>query len=247
MKNLRAHLLASVSAAGLMVTTAVAADMPYPVKASAMVAPTPMTWAGPYVGINLGAARHKAEFWDLGSEFGPYAFFVDSKFWTPTKTGFTIGGQAGYNWQAGNFVYGLEGDLNWIDGKTTQNFNVAAPLLATSKLEWMSTLRGRVGWAFSPVLVYATGGFAAAHISNSFAFTDPLFHRAAGPSTNKTRTGWTAGGGIEYMFAPNWTARVEGLYADFGSVNDVFTSGGHYQSRFTDKVAIIRGGLNWKW
>ena len=254
MKQLRHYLLASASSVAL-IGTAVAADMP--VKAPAPpLAPPALSWAGPYIGVNLGAAWNHADFSDLGNAPAGgirYAFpvSVSDPFWSPNDARFTVGGQAGYNFQTGMFVYGVEGDLNWVDGKVSAAFGpplVGAALNATSNLDWMATIRGRLGLAFSQILVYGTGGVAFARFSDAWGFAVLGAHEF---SNSETRSGWTAGGGVEYMFARNWTAKVEGLYADFGSTDvTVLNPGGQagpYTSRFQHKVSTVRAGLNWKW
>jgi outer membrane immunogenic protein len=148
-------------------------------------------------------------------------------------------------------VLGAEGDINWVNGKASATFNpplVIVPVTATSDLDWMATIRGRLGLAFSQVLVYGTGGVAFAHFSDAWG---PTSVGANTFSNSETRTGWVAGGGVEYMFARNWTVKVEGLYADFGSTDvTVLNPGGlsgAYTSRFQHTVTTARAGVNWKW
>ena len=67
-------------------------------------------------------------------------------------------------------------------------------------------------------------------------------------NVDKNRSGWTAGGGIEHMFARNWTAKIEALYADFGKWDGFLTGfGGTYRTQFEHQVITVRGGLNYKW
>ena len=252
MKNFRVCLLASVSSAAL-VGSAAAADMP--TKAPPPAPPPVMSWTGPYIGINLGAAWNNAKFSDIGNVGAGlrYAFPVSiaDPFWSPKDARFTVGGQAGYNYQVGNFVLGVEGDVNWVDGKSSTTIVLplaGSPVSATSDMDWMATIRGRVGLAFSQVLVYGTGGVAFARFSDAWGFATRGAHEF---SNSETRTGWVGGGGIEYMFARNWTVKVEGLYADFGSTDvTVLNPGGEtgpYTSRFKHTVTTARAGLNWKW
>ena len=243
MKSLRNLLLASASSVAL-VGTAAAADMP--VKAAPP--PAVISWAGPYAGLNIGAAWNNAKFSDLGNGGVLFAFppGANDPFWSPHKAGITLGGQAGYNWQVGSYVYGVEGDLNWIDGKASATFAPGPVIVATSNLDWMGTIRGRLGVVYSQILFYGTGGVAFAHFSDAWGFA------SAGGNTfaiNTTRVGWVAGGGLEYMIAPHWTARVEGLYADFGTASaSTFVPGiGTYASSFRHTVTTARAALNWKW
>ena len=97
---------------------------------------------------------------------------VFDPFWSPDSARFAWGAQAGYNYQLGNFVLGIEGDCQWVAGKTSTTFTAAdrrcCRQFATSDLKWMATIRGRVGLAFSQVLVYGTGGVAFAHFSDDW-------------------------------------------------------------------------------
>jgi len=181
MKPLRCYLLATASSVALIGSAA--AQPP---------APPVMSWAGPYVGLNLGVARNQAKFSDLGNPGAGqnYAFPAGASdpFWSPSQAGFTVGGQAGYNWQTGNIVYGIEGDLNWVDGKADTAFAppfVVPAVTATTNLDWMATVRGRLGVAFSQFLLYGTGGVAFAHFSDAYGFT---FAGGNAFNSNSTRT-----------------------------------------------------------
>jgi len=256
MGTFRRYLLATVSAAAFS-TGALAADLParVPVKAPAPVV-VAWNWTGFYIGINAGVAWHHAEFTDLGDQTGfGYGFLPGTKYWSPTSTGFTGGGQIGYNIQSGNIVYGLEADVNWADAKKSATLTTIAggaavfssALNVSTKLEWMATVRGRLGVTVSsPTLLYVTGGWAIAGFQDQFdvpSNTDPAVN------SKRTRSGWTVGGGIEHMFARNWTAKIEALFADFGSstVNGPTVGSSVYRSRFEHEVVTVRGGLNWKW
>jgi outer membrane immunogenic protein len=243
MKSLRNLLLTTASSVAF-VGTAAAADMP--VKAAPV--PVVWNWAGPYVGLNVGAAWNNAKFSDLLTPNGTFTFPVpgNDPFWSPHQAGFTFGGQAGYNWQTGNIVYGIEGDVNWVDSKASEVFVVRGQS-ASSKLDFMATGRGRLGVAFSQFLIYGTGGVAIAHFSDAWGPTPSPFNGSTF-SSNQTRVGWTAGGGLEYMLTRNWTVRVEGLYSDFGTKDvTVPIFGGNYVSAFRHTVSTVRGALNWKW
>ena len=179
-----------LAAAGVAIATAggtaFAADLgPAPYYSS----PAPsmgrvFNWAGPYAGLNLG--------YEWGSVSNA----------TPSPSGMTGGLEGGYNWQSNQFVYGLEGDLNLSGAEDT-----FAPYKFSNP--WFGTLRGRVGYAFSNVLAYATGGLA---------FGD-LTATTAGVDETKTELGWTLGLGAEVGLTANWSAKVEYLYVDLGSRN----------------------------
>jgi outer membrane immunogenic protein len=241
MGGMRRYLLATVSVAALS-TGAMAADIPVKAPPPIVVAPS---WAGFYIGINAGAAWNRAEYTDFG---GPtqLSFPRGTKYWTPNEAGFTGGGQVGYNLQSGNFVYGVEADFNFVSNKASATFagNPFGPLTTTTKLDWMGTARVRAGVTFSPTLLYVTGGWAFAHFKDTWSIPGATVQG----SVDKTRLGWTIGGGIEHMFARNWTAKIEALYADFGKWNGFLTGfGGTYRTQFEHQVLTVRGGLNYKW
>ncbi len=250
---MRRILLASVSSLAL-ITSAAAADMSVPVKAPPRVTPVPPPlWSGPYIGLNIGAARHHWSFTDVNRFF--FASPNDT-FWTDSKTGFTIGGQIGYNWQWDSFVFGVEADGNWIDANADASFTRFSSLAhAVSELNWLSTFRARAGVAVDRTLFYITGGLALAGINDRWGTTP----RNAAPDTtacaclfvsDNTRVAGTIGGGVEHRFAPQWTGRVEILYANFGNRSAVFVNpnnGQTYRSEFTNSLIMARAGLNYKW
>lgn len=178
-----------------LVSTASAADLPrqqMPYKAPAYVAA--FNWTGFYLGINGGGAWARSN-WD--------GFGVDAN-----PSGGMIGGTAGYNWQgAGSpWVFGLEGDMDWssVSGSTA-----CGGLSCQTKNTYFGTVRGRVGYAVDRIMPYVTGGLAFGNIqSNVTGFS--------GNST--TNAGWTVGGGAEAALAANWSAKLEYLYANLGSV-----------------------------
>ena len=131
--------------------------------------------------------------------------------------GFVGGAHAGFNWQAGVLVFGVEGDLEAARLRHRTVYPLSAPDTFSSETEWQGSLRGRLGFAIDRALVYATGGIAFADIRHTYF---EAIARAS-QSFSSTRTGWTVGAGIEYAFTPNWTARVEYRYADFGRKIDV--------------------------
>jgi outer membrane immunogenic protein len=194
----------------------------------------------------------------------------------PVKNnGFIGGGQIGYNFQfANNTVASAEADIEGIAGSTstaTRATFTPVPGFADSyttavgvsnKLDYFGTLRGRYGYLFTPsLLVYGTGGFAWGGTSTSVGFvaSDALgFPTVYGSSRlSTTSVGWTAGGGLEWMFAPNWTAKVEYLYyelskqtSSFGYLTQNFPTGTFGSSAFTHftiqpKGSIVRVGVNY--
>ncbi|MBX9773145.1 MAG: outer membrane beta-barrel protein [Xanthobacteraceae bacterium] len=246
----RRYLLTTVSVAAFS-ASALAADLParMPVKAPAPVVVV-SSWAGFYIGVHAGVAWNHAAFADVGDDIGGVNRApLGVEFWKPRKAGFAGGGQVGYNFQSGSVVYGLEADFSGVSNKASAIIGppaTFAPVNATTQLTWMATVRGRLGVTLSPTLLYITGGLAIAHFKDSWGLASLP---APEYTSNKTRAGWTVGGGVEHMFARNWTAKIEALYADFGDWTVGGPSGnvGLYRSRFEHQVVTVRGGLNYKW
>ena len=192
-------LLASASLFALStVAPATAADLaarPYAKAPAAVVAIH--DWSGFYLGVVGGGA------WENASG-------------DPKMKGGFVGGTAGYNWQAGNVVFGLEADGAWADVSATATGVTTVPgfgvvtATATSKTDAMGTVRGRIGWAVNQVLFYGTGGYA--WIDNKIT----LSALGVTASDSKFHSGWTVGAGVEAFFAPQWSVKGEYLYRSLG-------------------------------
>jgi outer membrane immunogenic protein len=215
--------LAGVSLLALA-TIAAAADLPrrsFPGQAPAYI---PIyNWTGFYIGINGGGAWGNSTWDSIGS------FDV---------AGFLVGGTAGYNWQAGQFVFGLEGDYAWtnIDGST----GAACPTGCQTSNGWLATVRGRIGYAFDRFLPYVTGGLAIGDIKTS----QPGF--VGGHDTN---VGFSVGGGLEFAIsmAGNWTVKAEYLYVDLGKFNCGLGCGnGLNPDNVSFSTHLVRGGVNFR-
>jgi outer membrane immunogenic protein len=159
-----------------------------------------------------------------------------------------VGGAAGYNWQTGNFVLGVEGDWSWVgqDGNVADTGPAGNPVKSSfTKEKWLATARGRVGYAANNILFYATGGYAAASVNVGVTSTATGF---VFDQTTQTRSGWTAGGGIEWGFAPNWSAKVEYLYVGLQDAGFVTANLGPFFNRSNVPLNdnIVRAGINYK-
>jgi outer membrane immunogenic protein len=188
-------------------TSAQAADMNYGSRAPyTVVQPlNAYSWAGPYIGGNLGYA------W--GS--------VDNN---PTKPSGVSGGvQAGYNWQSGPWVFGVEGDI-----QATGADDTFAPWKFSNP--WFGTVRGRAGYSFNNIYLYGTGGLAFGELRGE----------TFGLSETHTNAGWTLGAGAEFGLFQNWTAKIEYLYVDLSSSNFSITglSNGY-------RFGVVRAGVNY--
>lgn len=245
---MKRQLLATVSFLALT-GIASAADLParMPVKAAPLA--VVQSWAGPYIGVNGGAVWHRLE---TDTTLNGAAY--DSA--TVTGAGATFGGQIGYNWQSQNVVYGLEADLNWVGVKDSHQqlgaFGIGFPVIHTTKLSWLATVRARAGVTFGPNLLFVTGGLAVGGVKNEWAF-GPGITCSSNPGclvpNHDTRVGWTIGGGVERFLTSNLTAKAEVLYVDLGrdTVTVTAAPGAVYTSRFRNNSIVGRLGVNLKW
>ena len=181
---------------------AVAADLaarPY-TKAPPMIAAV-YDWSGFYIGANGGWGSSR-NCWD----FLPLAGGVAPKV-RHDATGGTVGGQVGYRWQAGTWVFGLEAQGNWADF-TGSNVSRRSPGFRNhTKVDAFGLFTGQVGYAANNVLFYVKGG--AAVTSNEYRRHTTPRGALAGVTGDDTRWGGTVGVGLEYAFAPNWSVGVE--------------------------------------
>jgi opacity protein-like surface antigen len=239
-------------------------------KAPARIA---WSWAGPYLGFTLGYGVGKSNtdttFSDAATTASLYTTNTSAKL-----DGVIFGAQAGYNWQAGVLVAGIEGDLQYSGQRADPSSacpgaicnpalvgvvadpSVLASFEQSQKLEWFGTLRGRLGAAVTPgALAYVTGGLAVGEVMTAGTLLG--FDGAGNPinsiiSQHKTKAGWTAGVGIEAQLIGNWTGKLEYLYMDLGSIgtgptvapNANATVAAAFNSRITDN--IVRAGINYK-
>jgi outer membrane immunogenic protein len=223
-----AAVLAVAGIAGTAVVgTASGADLgrppPPPVtKAPPPPAYVPFSWTGAYIGVNGGYGFGRSKWDGL-----PATFDVN---------GGMVGGQLGYNWQYGQFVYGLEGDADWTNLHGNANIlNCAGTTLCETKNDFLSTVRGRFGLAADRLLPYATGGLAVGNI------------KATAPTltgVDNTNAGWTVGGGLEYSVAPNWSVKAEYLWVDLGK-ETCSTMCGLPSNNVSLTTNVVRGGVNY--
>jgi outer membrane immunogenic protein len=243
--------LAIVTAALLCATVSPqAADLRMPVKAPPPVAAPAFSWTGFYVGGHVGAGWSDAEFDSVtdaifpGFLFGPPLVLIPTRLGTIPASGVDdvniLGGvQAGFNYQIGQWVFGLEADVSatGLDGSSTFPIFTAPPGFEagqtltgtyTTSIDWMASVRGRLGFAWDRFLIYATGGaaFVDADVASSFTLVQPavpiLVPAGGGGGTTAVtasfnEVGWTIGGGVEWAFAGGWSIAAEYRHSDFGS------------------------------
>jgi outer membrane immunogenic protein len=218
------------------VNVVLAADLPQPLPQQMPVpffVPPSYDWSGVYVGVSGG--------WGWGN----------AKWTLPTTAsgsvpdnGGVVGGTLGANFQTGPFVFGVEGDWDYsgINTGTTQSICNLTSNCQTGN-NWLSTIRGRGGYAVDRVFVYLTAGGAFANIQTALN----------GVVTTRTQAGWTGGLGVEAAFAQNWTAKVEWLYVNLGNgtatcstATCIANFGGPVTASVGLTENLIRVGVNYK-
>ncbi len=254
--------------------SALAADLPSRKAPPVYIPPPPpLIWTGFYGGLNIGGGWNSnnpnnegSAYWDPNYAFGgagllpnfttsPNLFFLPNGNQTGSAGGVIGGAQVGYNFQFNpSIVVGVEADFQGSSISSNGQGNsslypspfltppfgpgtgILVPVSAINggslALNWFGTVRGRAGWLFTPsLLVYGTAGFAYGGVSAW--------------SYNNTPTGWTAGGGLEWMFAPRWSAKVEYLYIDLSSGGLTGANGWNWGYRFHPEINVVRAGINY--
>ncbi len=281
MKKTLLSTIALIAIAG----SASAADLPS-IKSTPAPAPI-MSWNGFYAGLNtgygFGTANNAQNYgWANSNYFGSDSLAFAASYSqlgrNITQGGFIGGGQVGYNYQfRQNFLIGFETDMQGsgisgegnADGWAPYSQNASATYSFISRvpiqagINWMGTVRGRIGYLISPtVLAYATGGlayggtylktFPQQHLGITDGYATALFVSTQNAQQN-LNVGWTAGGGAEWMMAPNWSIKGEALYYD---LNDTVVSNSTYSGGFAGSIGgsttrayyqgvIARAGVNY--
>ena len=198
---------AATAAMTLAAGAAAAADLPRsPAPYYSAPAPQTYNWTGPYAGVNVGY------------QWG------DTTNNATEPSGLQGGLQAGYNWQAGQFVFGAETDIQLSGSDDT-----FAPWKFSNP--WFGTLRGRAGVALNNILFYGTLGLAYGGVKGEIS----------GLAESKTHPGWAVGAGMEVGLTPNWSARAEYLYVDLSDRNYTVTGRGN-----GIESNLIRFGVNYR-
>lgn len=236
-------------AAALVAGPAYAADLPSRKEAPVYVPPPVFSWTGFYAGLNIGGGwvdrRNDNNWWALTPGVGPFAQFggVGAFGWgnNSSSNGGVVGGlQIGYNYQFSPlFVVGVETDFQGTS-IGSQN-NGWWGWSGGERVPWFGTLRGRAGLALldSRLLIYGTGGFAYGEVNRPWDNWGWW-----GNNNNNIFTGWTAGGGIEYAFLPNWSAKIEYLYTELTRDNNNNNWWGWGFRRET-RINTVRAGVNY--
>jgi outer membrane immunogenic protein len=230
-------VLAAASVGVGLAQSASAADLSVAPLYKAPPPPPAFSWTGFYAGLNGGGG------WGQTSHTTDPTAVLSFATGDFNTSGGLAGGTFGYNYQTGAWVIGAETDLDWADIKGTTTFNttiagVPASFSRSSELMWLDTTRARVGWAYDRVLFYGTAGAAFGGLQANRNVSIALLAPAAGDT--ETRFGWTAGGGIEWAFLNNFSAKIEYLYVDLGSQTQLLDDSVKFN------VNIVRAGLNVK-
>jgi outer membrane immunogenic protein len=231
-------VVGAVAALVFGTAAAMAADLPLKTKAPPPVAI--YDWTGFYIGGSGGGSLGTSNQKDLDGDIYSLGYNVK---------GGLVGGTVGYNWQMSSFVFGLEGDISWVGeyGSHPDDGPIAGSLAFTSftKETWLATARARFGYAVNNLLFYGTGGYAGAGVTAGIKDTNT---NALIVSSSSTRNGWTAGGGLEWGFLPNWSAKFEWLYMRFEGNKGFNTLGLADGPRGSVPLDdnVVRAGINYR-
>ena len=237
---IRRILLASVSVVALT-AAASAADMYVPGPAGPggyKDAPFFAPWAGFYVGVDVGGAAATDSVSPTIADGGTFP-----RTNTLSPEGVFGGGTLGYNFQRGNFVFGVEVDLGGMDISKKKSDPLGGTEIDYINSGLYGDVTGRLGYAFDRILVYGKGGFA--FFDGEAKTTTGLAGYTVG--STGTFTGWTAGAGAEYKINPAWSIKAEYLHFDFGSENATLTSTGGTVYGYKNDLTVDTGkfGVNY--
>lgn len=221
------NALAALVAVAVVAPTVQAADLggrPKSYKDDADYGPPRYLWTGLYTGLHAGYGFGTTDFTDTTG-------LTSGRFDTD---GFLGGATLGYNFQSGQIVWGLETDISYADVSAATGQGACAPGTCSTQMDWLWTLRGRVGLDINGWMPYFTGGLAVADASA----------RVSGLTSNSdTLTGWTIGGGLEVKLDRNWSFKTEYLFVDLGDIT--LPDAQPIRAQF-DELHIVRAGVNYK-
>jgi outer membrane immunogenic protein len=210
-----------------------------PVRQAAAPAQAQPSWTASQVGGQGGVNQVAQGFAEPGAYLFPLVCATGGCVETPfsfngDKTAITGGAFLGYRIQFGSYVVGAEGDINAKSASASSSFGDTngfrtETFYGTARQGWDASFRGRLGYLVTPwTMVYGTGGVAFGQVSGSFAYNafesdgacSPCASAVGGGTWNTTRTGWTAGGGVEMMLSQLWSVRLEYRYTDLGTFTE---------------------------
>ena len=250
-------LLASTALAGLLVAPAFAADQRLPVKAVPVPVPQGVSWAGPYLGLSLGYAwAHEPS---VDCSFSGVSPCDVVTYPAPRADGPLGTGHAGFNWQAGAFVLGVEADIGALYSQGVAHFPGVDPSKGPDSLstgyDWLGTARARAGYATGAHLFYVTGGYAVGRVNHEYLYAIGHFNSQRF-NTAQTRSGWTAGLGWELALNRHLSFKAEYLHVHLAS-SGLDISGLSFNPvspgpppphstvlNFSNNLNILRAGMN---
>jgi outer membrane immunogenic protein len=214
---IRTKFVAAVAFATLGVGAASAADLaPYSYGKAPALPYAVYNWAGLYVGGQIGGSWTNQS-WTNTARTAPFGDLGPGQGFGQRATGVFGGAQLGYNWQASNYVFGLEGTISGMDNHGTLLNTVfgARDDVFSWRTNWMATVTGRTGIAVNNNLFYVKGGYAG--VSSHMAVSDVVPPAVGSGSDSRWHSGWTVGAGWEYGITQNWIVGLEYDYAAFGT------------------------------
>jgi len=252
-KSLTNYLLPSFAVVAAILIGASSFGGPVAADKNVMPAPPPCNWSGFYIGMNVGVAGLHTNITDLDDWFDPFTNTIED-------TNVAVGGQFGYNWQMGSFVFGIEADADYLNTERTHTDELdtgdAGHLQYKADVDFQGSVRARAGVAVDKALIYATGGVAFSHGSDRFTAEEgpnegpPGFHA----TQDDWQAGFVGGVGAEYMINCHWSARLEALYYEYPESTGSFTLPGFddeerartFRFSFQNEDWNVRVGVNYK-
>ena len=241
---MKKFLLGAVGLIALGIAPASAADLaarPY-TKAPPMISPV-YDWSGFYIGVNGGWGNQRNCFTATDAAFN----FVGNEGCHDTDGG-VAGGQIGYRWQSAAWVFGLEAQGNWADLRGSNESLFFQGFTNRSQMNAFGLFTGQVGWAWNNTLLYVKGGAAVTDNRNDIVFD--ATNTVVGRSADDTRWGAVVGVGLEFGFAPNWSAGVEYDHIFIGDRDTLFTdaTGAFFAAdRVSGDADLVTVRVNYRW
>jgi outer membrane immunogenic protein len=261
-------LLAGTAFAALIAGPALAADLGAPVyRAPAVYVPV-ASWTGFYAGFNAGYGWANSSTTATPFQNFPGLVVIPPFAFSQNLNGAVFGFHGGYNYQIASWVVGVEGDFDWAGINNASSSLAISPgsggtatdgFMAHQNIQWLASIRGRLGYAWGPSLLYVTGGGAWDERNNNLLVstnTNVAGAAASAASFSTTKSGWVIGAGYEWMITPNWIVRGEYLHYGFngGDITPVSVPCGFggpavcgvNVSSSNDHIDVVRLGLSYK-
>jgi outer membrane immunogenic protein len=226
MRRFALALLASTALTG----TAFGADIARTAPVASQPVAYGVNWTGVYLGAHIGGAWTN----NNNDDYYYYNYYDDNG----SEGSFIGGGQIGFNYQVGQWVFGVEGDISAADLGNKHAYYYAPNWYIGEKIDWLATLTGRIGYAWDNWLLYVKGGGAWAGLDDN---RDYYYY--SGYNRDDTLSGWTVGVGVEWAWTPNWSVKLEYDYLSFDEDNNHYTN---YHFNRNDEVHVVKLGVNYR-